>query len=106
MKTTKEQRDKLRALLEKTSKGNWEIGKCVDGIYADKMCIVNNEKTEIMGVRQTHRRNQCTEVEENAKFIAEVHNILADLLDDFDEIEEDKNLLSNIMDSDNLYEIS
>ena len=58
MKTTKEQRDKLIELLNKTTQGNWSVGKCMDGIYADKMCIVNTENEEVLGVRQTHRNNQ------------------------------------------------
>lgn len=85
MQTTKQQRDKLRELLSNTSQGEWEIGECVDGVYADKMCLVKAEKGEVVGTRQLGRR-QCKEVEGNARFIVEVHNILADLLDDLDEL--------------------
>lgn len=83
MKTTKEKREQLRELLSKTSHGKWELAECVDGIHSDKMCLVKSDKGEVVGVRQTGRR-QCKEVEDNAKFIVEVHNILSDLLDDID----------------------
>ena len=89
MKTTQEQREKLRELLFKTSQGEWKIGKCVDGVYSDKMCLVQTDNGEVVGVRQLGRR-QCKEVEDNAKFIVEVHNILTDLLDDLDELSEQK----------------
>lgn len=85
MKTTKEQRDHLRQLLSNASDGKWAVGKCLDGIYADKMCLVKTDKGEVVGVRQLGRR-QCREVEENAKFIVEAHNILTDLLDDLDDL--------------------
>lgn len=89
MKTTKEQRDHLRELLAKTSQGTWKIGKCVDGIHADKMCLVRADGGEVVGVRQVGRR-QCKEVEENAAFIVAVQNMLSDLLDDVEEIAEQK----------------
>lgn len=89
MKTTKAQRDYLRQLLHKTSEGQWQVGKCVDGIYADKMCLVKTDKGEVVGVRQNYR-TQCCEIEDNAKFIVETHNILTDLLDDLDELSKQK----------------
>lgn len=85
MKTTKEQRNQLRELLSQTSQGEWKVGKCVDGIHHDKMCLVKADKGEVVGVRQVGRP-QCKEVEANATFIVETHNALLDLLDDLDEM--------------------
>jgi hypothetical protein len=89
MKTTKEQRNNLRELLSNASQGKWAIGKCLDGIYADKMCLVKADRGEVVGVRQVGRR-QCQEVEYNANFIVEAHNILSDLLDDLDELSQQR----------------
>lgn len=86
MKTTKEKRDELRELLSKTSQGEWQVGKCLDGKYHDKMCLVKADKGEVVGVRQLGRR-QCKEIEANAEFIVEVHNALLDMLDDLDEMD-------------------
>lgn len=83
MKTTQEQRDQLRVLIANASQGEWKVGKCLDGIHHDKMCLVKADKREVVGVRQVGRP-QCKEVEANAAFIVEAHNSLLDLLDDLD----------------------
>lgn len=88
MKTTKEQRDRLRELLSKTSQGDWKVGVCIDGKYADMNCLVKTveDNKEVVGIRQVGRP-QRKEVEENVEFIVESHNLLLDLLDDLEELE-------------------
>lgn len=89
MKTTKAQRDRLRELLSKTSQGEWKVGLCIDGKYADRKTLVKTveDNKEVVGIRQVGRP-QRREVEENIEFIVEAHNLLSDLLDDLEELEE------------------
>lgn len=81
MAITRKQVEELRELYTNATQGRWYVSQCLDGIYAGKDCLVSSERKEIMGVRQIARPQHHDKVEENARLVVAMQNLLPEILD-------------------------